>query len=206
MTSADWSLSRHDTETGEWFRWDAATAGKHPGLAAAVADFEAHGGKNAEAAARATAWLKDDALREAACVTRILVANGHVAAFYALASGEMILTSAKKLERLGIQGGQRVGSSHVEWIARDRRAHAGAGWLAVEHAIDLALRYVSRLQGNRVVTMDSYDQATQEMWRARGLRLSQSGDADGLRRLYIPLFGVDYGSLSRAADRGPETG
>jgi hypothetical protein len=194
----EWHFSIRDAADGEWLRWDSATASERPDLVEAVADFEAFAGKNDRAAREATAWLRQDSQREEACVTRILVVESHVAMFYAMASGETSITSSKRLERMGIHGGSRVGSSHIEWIGRDRRAPSGIGWLAIQHAITVALR-ISRLQGNRAMTLDPYDADTQAMWEAMGFHKSQTELDDGLRRLYIPLFGQDYGSLKRAS-------
>jgi hypothetical protein len=186
----EWSLSSADLSNGEWFTWDHGVAADRLDLAQAIRDFDAHR-KNPDAADKATEWLRNEAVGEEACVTRLLVANDHVAAFYALASGEIKLTSGKRLEAMGIQGGARVGSSHVEWIARDRRA-PGAGKLAIHHAIATAVR-VSRLQGNRALTLDPYDLGTAEMWKQLGFRNSQTELSDGLQRLFVPLFGRRYG-------------
>jgi hypothetical protein len=198
----DWGVSDVNVANGEWFVWNKETAEQHSELVDAVAAFEAQG-KNEKAAGEATAWLKHAALDEAACVTRILVADNHVLAFYALASGEISLTSGRKLKKMGIEGGVRVGSSHVEWIGRDYRAPAGAGIAAIQHAIVVAVR-VAALQGNRALTMDPYDAETQAMWESKGFHKSQTELAEGLRRLYVPLFGMDYGRLERFPRRSAD--
>lgn len=185
----DWSASPEDLANGEWYVWDDDTAENRADVATAVKRFEAHD-KNPEAGGNATRWLLGEALREEACVTRLLMVDGHLAAFYALASGEIHLTSTRNLEAMGIQGGARVGSSHVEWIARDKRA-PGAGKLAIKHAISTAVR-VSRLQGNRALTLDPYDDGTAAMWKEMGFRNSQVELRGKLKRLYVPLFGPSY--------------
>jgi hypothetical protein len=196
MSLTDWSLTERDLREGEWFRWDTIASFQDKALMQAVTEFEAHD-RNPAAARAATEWFIKASAEERACVTRVLVAKGHVAAFYAIASGEITLTSGKKLRELGIQGSPRVGSSHVEWIARDRRA-PGAGKFAIWHAIAIADR-VAALQGNRALTMDPYDAETQEMWKAFGLRLSRTTVRDGLRRLYIPLAGPGSGDFKQSA-------
>jgi hypothetical protein len=202
--AGEWFMDVASLEDGEWVRWNSELAKQRDDVAQAVSEFEAHSGDHGKAAAMATAWLRQDAMLEQACVTRLLLADGHVAAFYALASGETRLTSSSKLERMGIRGGSRVGSSHIEWIARDRRAAKGTGLLAVQHAIYVALR-VARDQGNRALTLDPFDTKTQAMWEAQGFHKSQTQLESGLRRLYVPLFGVDYGRLKRAAMGQPKT-
>jgi hypothetical protein len=191
----DWHVSSDHLLDGEWYRWDRPTAEDNASITEAVADFDA-GGRNAKAAAAANAWFKHEAIHEAACVTRLLVVNGHIAAFYALSSAEAALTSSSKLERMGVLGGSRLGASHLEWIGRDRRAPAGAGELAVKHAIYVAKK-VAELQGNRALTLDPFDAETQEMWKSKGFHVTQTDLDGGLRRLYIPLFGSYYGKMKR---------
>lgn len=193
-----WELSANDLHDAEWFQWNLQVAEEHPELAAAVAEFEAYS-KNEAAAKEGTEWFRDRAIELTSCVTRILVVNGHVAAFYALSSGEAIISSEKHQAQMG-GGGARFGSSHVEWIARDRRAAAGAGDKALRHAIYVAT-LVAELQGNVILTLDPFDLETQEMWRQKGLRNSQTKDEDGdLRRLYLPLYGPYLGPFDRGLD------
>jgi hypothetical protein len=191
----DWKLSADDLDDGEWFQWNLQIAEERPDLAAAVACFEAYS-KNEAAAREGTEWFRELAAELTVCVTRILVAKGHVAAFYALSSGEAIITSGKYQAQIGGRGA-RFGSSHVEWIARDRRAPAGAGDKALRHAIYVAT-LVAEMQGNAILTLDPFDVETQEMWRQKGLRNSQTQDEDGeLRRLYLPLTGPYRGPFDR---------
>jgi hypothetical protein len=194
----EWTLSTDDLKRGEWFQWNRQVAEEMPHLAQAVADFEAYS-KNEAAAQEGTEWLQHRATQVAACVTRILVVEGHIAAFYALSSGEAIITSEKHRKQMGGDG-IRFGSSHVEWIARDRRAPAGAGDDALRHAIFVATR-VGELQGNVILTLDPFDSETQAMWRNKGLRNSQTIDADGkLKRLYLPLSGRYMGPFNRGLE------
>jgi hypothetical protein len=194
----DWQLTAGDLQEAEWFQWNLQVGEERPDLGAAVADFEAYS-KNEGAAKEGTEWFRDRSAELTACVTRILVGQGHVAAFYALSSGEAIITSEKYQAQMG-GGGARFGSSHVEWIARDRRAPAGAGNKALRHAIYVA-SLVAELQGNVILTLDPFDLETQEMWRAKGLRNSQTQDEGGeLKRLYLPLTGPYMGPFDRGLE------
>ena len=183
-----------DLDQAEWHRWDRETA-QNESLRGAIEQFEAHDSGNRPAAAAASRWLREEARDEGACVTRLLIVGDKLAAYYALSSGETVITSPKNRERMGVFGGGRVGSSHIEWIARDRRAPRGAGRLAIKHAIYVASA-VAELQGNPVLTLDPYDSTTQEMWEQMGFRKSQT-ELDGLRRLYLPLVGPYYGNFDR---------
>lgn len=194
----DWTLRTGDLKKGEWFQWNRQVAKEMPHLAQAVTEFEAYS-KNEAAAQEGTEWLRRRAIQVDACVTRILVVAGHIVAFYALSSGEAIITSEKHRKQMGGDG-DRFGSSHVEWIARDRRAPAGAGDDALRHAIFVATK-VGELQGNVILTLDPFDSETQAMWRSKGLRNSQTIDADGkLKRLYLPLAGRYMGPFKRGLE------
>jgi hypothetical protein len=195
----DWSLDGGDLRDAEWFQWNLQVAEERPDLAAAVQDFEAYS-RNSAAAEEGTGWFRERSAELTACVTRILVAAGHVAAFYALSSGEAIITSGKVQAQMGGTG-KRFGSSHVDWIARDRRAPAGAGGEALRHAIYVAT-LGANLQGNAILTLDPFDAETQEMWREKGLRYSQTEDDDGqLKRLYLPLIGPYLGPFDRGLEK-----
>ncbi len=200
MPDNAWELDADDLHDGEWFQWNLQVAEERPELVPAVADFEAYS-KNKAAAKEGTDWFRDKSADLASCVTRILIAGGHVAAFYALSSGEAIITSEKHQLQMG-GGGARFGSSHVEWIARDRRAPSGAGDKALRHAIYVAI-LVAELQGNVILTLDPFDLETQEMWRQKGLRNSQTKDEGGeLHRLYLPLYGPYLGPFDRGLKKG----
>jgi hypothetical protein len=202
--AGDWEISLEKAQSGEWFQWNLQIAEEREELKEAVAEFEAYS-KNEKAAQEGTAWLRDLSAETTTCVTRILVAHGHIAAFYALTSGEAIVTSEKHQKQMGHEGGSRLGSSHVEWIARDRRASGGAGDLALRHAIFVATE-VNRIQGNPILTLDPFDLETQQMWRNKGLRNSQTVDEAGeLHRLYLPLTGPYMGPFDRGLEAASES-
>jgi hypothetical protein len=185
MSDDDWTLDEAALGGGEWVLWNTETA-EDPRIVAAVEAFEPHS-TTSNAASDAAAWLKGAAKHESACITRLLMVGDRLAAFYALASGEVTITSGKARERMGVQGGERVGSSHVEWIARDRRTPPGAGDLALKHAIYVATE-VATLQGNCALTLDPFDAETSTMWKRKGFAATQTeiGNA-GLRRLYLAV-------------------
>lgn len=137
------------------------------------------------AAEAATAWLKEGALRGASTArTRLLVAEGRVLGFYALASTEVELRSK---HRRGLPGADpkivRVPGTLVAWLARDRRSDID-GKLLLMHAAATARR-ARELQATTVLVVDAYDEETERMWRERfGFR--SSADARP-RRLWIPL-------------------
>jgi hypothetical protein len=197
-----WKLSESDMERAEWFLWNAEVAEAEPELCEAVNEFEADGSANTAAAEDVTRWFRREAVRQGACITRMLVVNGHVATFYALSSGEMSLGAADNLKAMGMHvplGPPRnwtVGASHIEVIGRDHRAPPGVGMVAIRHAISMA-KYVAGLQGNLAVTLDPADLKTQEMWRRRGFARSERQVGAALRRLYLPLRGPYYGPIER---------
>jgi len=197
-----WKLSESDMERAEWFLWNAEVAEAEPELREAVNEFEADGSANVTAAEDVTRWFCREAIRQGACITRMLVVNGHVATFYALSSGEMSLGAADNLKAMGMHvplGPPRdwtVGASHIEVIGRDHRAPSGVGMIAIQHAILMA-KHVAGLQGNLALTLDPADPKTQEMWRRRGFARSEREVGAGLRRLYLPLFGPYYGPIDR---------
>jgi hypothetical protein len=199
---AAWKLRESDMDRAEWFLWNAEIAAAASDLREAVAEFEADGAANTTAAEDVTRWFRREAVVQGACITRMLVVDGHVATFYALSSGEMSLGATENLKSMGMHvpfGPPRdwtVGASHIEVIGRDHRAPPGVGMVAIRHAISMA-KYVANLQGNLALTLDPADQETQKMWRRRGFARSEREAGLGLRRLYLPLRGPYYGPIDR---------
>jgi hypothetical protein len=197
-----WKLSKSDVERAEWFLWSPETAAERPELREAVADFQADGSANQTAAEDVSRWFRREAIHQGACVTRILVVDDHVAAFYALSSGEMMLGSPDNLRQMGVHialgagSDWTVGASHIEVIGRDRRAPSGAGMVAIKHAITVA-KLAATLQGTLALTLDPADRNTQEMWLRRGFVRTMRAAGPGLRRLFVPLRGPYYGPIDR---------
>ena len=109
---------------------------------------------------------------EAACVTRLFVVKNHVAAFYALSSAEARLTSSSKLQRMGIMSGGRMGRRTWNGFVATARA-SGTSLYAVKHAIFVATK-IAALQGNRALTLDPFDEETQDIWKAEGFHMTQT--------------------------------
>jgi hypothetical protein len=199
---AEWQLTDADIERAEWFSWSGETAAERPELRESVADFQADRSVNEEAADDATRWFRDEAEHQGACITRILVVDGHIATFYAISSGEMTLESPDNVRDMGIhvargpRNSWTIGVSHIEVIGRDYRAPAGVGMHAIGHAITVA-SLAADLQGNLAITLDPADARTQDMWIRRGFRRTKREAGDGLRRLYVPLSGPYYGPIDR---------
>ena len=74
-----WRLTEAEVERAEWFLWNGEVAESAPVLRQAVAEFEADGSANAAAAEDVTRWFRREAVHQGACITRMLVVDGHVA-------------------------------------------------------------------------------------------------------------------------------
>lgn len=181
----DHELGVGNENDDEWFTLSRELLEERSDIADAIEAFQ--GDPRHEVSAEGVAWFKRNALNEKACLTRILFNGGHLAAFYGLASAEVEITRPKELERLGIHGGSRVPASHMEWIVRSRY-FKGLGKRVLLHAT-LVAQDVARMQGNLVLSLDPYDSSTARMWREFGFTKSATEIGDGLRRMYLPLFG-----------------
>lgn len=183
--AADHEYGTGDPSEDEWFVLTSDLLNARPDIAEAVAAFE--GDQRHPVSAEGAQWLREDAAEERACVTRLLFNGGRLAAFYALASAEVEISRPKELERLGILGGRRVPASHIEWLVRSRY-FKGVGKRVLLHAT-LVARDVAKVQGNLVLSLDPYDDGTADMWRGFGFEKSRTELGEGLRRMYLPLFG-----------------
>lgn len=178
-----------DPENDEWFILSRDLLEGREDIRRAIEAFE--GDPRHPVSAEGADWLKKAAIYERACITRLLLNGGYLAAFYGLASAEVTITRPKELERLGIHGGRRVPASHMDWVVRSRY-FKGIGERVLLHATVVA-RDVATAQGNLVLSLDPYDDGTATMWRGFGFTQSATEVGEGLRRMYLPLFG--YRSL-----------
>jgi hypothetical protein len=140
------------------------------------------------AAARAAGiWLRTEAVAaHQTSRTRLLVAGGHVAGFYSLASAQVEL-SQRDRKRVGVNP-VRVPATLVTWIAKNRRATID-GKLLLLHAVATARR-AAELQATSVLVVDPFDEETAAMWRERfGFR--PSAETRKPRRLWLPLQVAD---------------
>jgi hypothetical protein len=158
-------------------------------LAEGVQDFESN---DTEGGRAATDWLKYHSLANHPwTVTRLVVRAGLVEGFYALCSAEVRLTQRhrKELEEDDENTHRlhpRQGASLIAWVAKHREATV-PGELILLHAAWIATK-VATLQGNILLTVDSFDESTAEFWQEHyGFRQSRSADEGGLLRLWLPL-------------------
>jgi hypothetical protein len=177
-------------EGGVWHRFDFETAAAEPSVAQAVQRFEAseEGPAGTDGAAEATRWLRDFAMEDRGSVTRVLLEEGEVIAFYTLSSGQAEIQDASRRDVLMLLGGAEIGSSHIKWIARAGTAPPGAAAAAVLHAGSIAAELALQ-EGKGLLTLDPYDAATDAMWQEWGFEPTDtpSPTDESLRRLYIPL-------------------
>lgn len=180
------SSGQRNVKDGEWFQWNLQVREERPDLATAVSEFEAYS-SNAAAAKEGTDWFRDCSAELTACVTRILVTQGHVAAFYALSSGEAVITprSTKSRWAEAMRGSAPHMSSGLPGIAELQQEQATRRCdKALRHAIYIAI-LVANLQGNAILTLDPFDLETQAMWRQKGLRNSQTKDRTESSSVFI---------------------
>lgn len=170
--------------TSGWHLWTPEVAAK-PALAdvtEAVASFEPIDTPAGHAAA---SWLTSSALEEHPSVaTHLLLKNGRVEGFVALAAGSIELTGRKRREanRKPLHGVQPA--TVIRWMARHKDADPGVGRELLLYATALALEASERL-GSIALVLNAYDDATAEhlMHEYPFLRADKSG-----RTLWAPLL------------------
>lgn len=104
---ATWQLSEPNMEQAEWFLWNPEIAAERPDRQEAVAEFEADRAANETAAEDVTRWFRREAVDQGACVTRILVVEGH-AKVTATLQGTLALTldpADKKTQAMWLRRG-----------------------------------------------------------------------------------------------------
>lgn len=165
--------------------------GLPPEVLQAVQRFEAHqGGPSGEEAARnATRWLRENAIDDQSSVTRILLIEGEVVAYFTMSSGSAEISSETTRSICKWLGPKEIGASHIHWIARSEDAPEGAAEAAVFEAARIAAQLATE-EGKEILTLDPYDEAMAEMWRSEfGFEETDSPATTGqdLKRLYVPL-------------------
>lgn len=177
-------------EGGVWHRLDFHVVASEPALAKATQRFKAskEGPAGTDGAAGATRWLREFAIDDRGSVTRVLLDDGEVIAFYTLSSGQAEIRDGSKRDVLKLLGGPEIGSSHINWIARAENAPPGAATAAILHAASVASELALQ-EGKGLLTLDPYDAATERMWREWGFEPTDtpSSTDESLKRLYIPL-------------------
>lgn len=168
-----------------FLRWTSARAAEYPELAAQVATFDAG---DREAARQASSWLRERGLlAPAESVARLLLDNGRILGYYALASGSAELTVSQRRE-LGDSDRRTQPATILTQIARERSSPPGTGAQMLEHALAIARRAASEIAAT-MLALDPHDADTTDMWiRRYGFRES-AGPAAGAHepRLWIRL-------------------
>jgi hypothetical protein len=117
----------------------------------------------------------------------LLLDNGRLLGFYALASGSAELTVSQRRE-LGGSDRRTQPATLLSQIARDIRAPAGTGGQLLQHAWAVARRGAGEIAAT-MLALDPYDSDTAEMWKNRYGYGESAGPGPGAdeRRLWIPL-------------------
>lgn len=162
-------------EEAEWLAWTPEVAEERPEVMDSVRAFECL--PNAAGRA-ATAWLRDEALREfPGCRTYLLLFRGTVQGYYALTTGTAELRSSDR-KKLDVQH-PTVGAVLIVWLGRCVAAEMNdVGRHLLLHAVAVARRGAEHV-GGEVLALDPYDEETAEFWRSRGFRNSRTRVAEG---------------------------
>jgi hypothetical protein len=181
---------------GSWYQWTPANAASaaYEDVEQGIAEFESIDTAAGQEAAR---WLREDALLDnPSTITYVLLVEGRVDGYFAIASGSVTLTQR---HRRGLRSGQRdyvllptQGASLIAWLARHRDAEK-QGRSIFLYALYVALK-VARLQGTPVAVLDPFDDEIATLWEERyGFRRSQTPGGNDVR-LWVPLHGSQTGS------------
>ncbi len=148
-------------------------------LTAAIDAFDAG---ERQAARAASDWLRKEAHASYDTArTRLLVADGRVLGFYALASAQVALSTEQRARSFGGVPHVSIAASLVAWMAKAAGAQVDGRELLL-HAVATARR-ASVLQATAVLVVDPFDEETGEMWQQRfGFRRSAEK-----RRLWLSL-------------------
>jgi hypothetical protein len=168
-----------------FLRWNSESAAVYPELVDEVAQFDAG---QRDAAQQAVSWLRERSLLvPAESVARLLLDNGKLLGFYALASASTELTRSQR-RSLGASERRTQPATLLSQIARDIRAPAGTGGQLLQHAWAVARRGAGEIAAT-MLALDPYDSDTAEMWKKRyGFRESAApGPGADELRLWIPL-------------------
>lgn len=164
----------------DWIRWTPETAAE-PDLADAVASFE---GVDVPAGRAAAEWLRERALaNHGSTVTYLMVVGGRVEAFYAICSASVQMTMRHRKE-VGAGPHPSQPASLIAWLSKARDSDVD-GETILLHALGVA-QAVLDLQGNKVVVLDPYDEATADLWAERHQFRKTKAD-EGVTRLWHPL-------------------
>jgi hypothetical protein len=163
-----------------WLTLPASGEELPPELTVAIDTFDAG---EREAAKAATHWLKHNAGRHYDTArTRLLVADGRVLGFYALASAQVKLRGTDRQQSFaGVE--HSIPAALIAWIAKAQDA-AIEGREILLHAAATARRATEH-QATAVLVVDPFDDDTSQMWQERfGFRASAGRHS---KRLWVSL-------------------
>lgn len=172
-------------DDGEYFvRLSTENVQRFPALLEAVATFNAGERPAAQAAVE---WLRSvdlSAVQES--VTHLCFVDGSLVGFYALASGQAVLTQ-KQRTNVGVT--RRTQPAVIlTWIAKSARHDWFDGVRLIQDAVYEALKTAEHVAAT-VLALDPFDAETAEMWRVHHgfVDSAESGPGRELPRLVIPL-------------------
>ncbi|MDQ5822207.1 MAG: hypothetical protein M3540_12270 [Actinomycetota bacterium] len=173
----------------EWIEWTPEVAAQREDIRAAVMRFTAP--QRHEAGVRATEWLRESALQaHPGCVTRLMMSEGVVQGFYALAMSEVVLAQRGRKE-LGSDF-PRQGAVLITWFARaENPTESDVAATMLHHAVAVA-RNAARAVGASVIALDPWDDDVDRYWRETwGFKPSQTEFRERPKRLWRVLFPSD---------------
>ncbi|MHB8491253.1 MAG: hypothetical protein ACYDA6_03420 [Solirubrobacteraceae bacterium] len=152
-----------------YVRLDQSVVAALPALAEAIEGFEPVPGHAGESVAE---WLAERALRQPQEATvRVRLSHGKVTGVYALCAAQIALSSEERAQL----GGVHYRTQPAILLAQFARAAdaPGIGEELLHHVDAIAPRALAYV-GATVLVVDSFDSATEEMWRERfGFQSSQ---------------------------------
>lgn len=168
----------------EWVSWSPATADARPDIGEAIGRFTSLA---IEAGEAAEAWLREAALAaHPACRTNLLMHEGAVQGYYALTMCEVELSSNDR-KKIGAAF-PRQGAVLIPWLARARETTIPDVFeQLLLHAVGSSRRGADFV-GAAVIALDPFDEATAELWRARGFKQSRTMRGEKPARMWRPLW------------------
>lgn len=165
-------------------RWTPTVAADDPALAEAVAAFVPMDVPSGVAVA---SWLKERALAQPGSATPyLMVRNGRVAGFYALAAASVELRGSHR-NSIGAELPPTVPAYLIAQLGRASWSEPGSGRRLLAHAMAKA-REASLTAAAVALVVDPFDDGTAELWRRWGFRTSSMSIGD-TRRMWMRLYG-----------------
>ena len=178
------------TDQGEyWYRWQPAFAEDiaYEDIAEAVDAFEPVDHPAGHAAAQ---WLKESSLDDyPSTATWLAYREGRIEGYFAMRSGEVVLTTKQRRKQLARKGRQREHVLHprqpaslIAWLGKHAEASITGRTLLLYAAY--VANQVAEYQGNIALVIDPYDDDTARFWQDRYKFLRAANPS---KRLWVPL-------------------